>query len=196
MKYLLKCQRSVFCVVVKLKRIKDAFMNVKTVNQVMENKNYAKGNNSMMANKMDEQIEGSQELQKEQYNSKAEDPNYARLFHLATAKEGEVWHERINAIMFADFFTCSCGYQARTIEEFALHTKKSNPTYSHADEILKRMREYCGEERYRKFVAQIGKVRIVPPYISYQYLYYEEYILDPSALCKKAREFVIKMKGE
>ena len=35
------------------------------------------------------------------------EPNYARLFHEATAKEGEVWHEVVEHR--SGYYRCSCG---------------------------------------------------------------------------------------
>jgi hypothetical protein len=70
-------------------------------------------------------------------------------------------------------------------------------SYDNAADILNRMRDYCGEERYREFI-EVGGIGIV--YHSgvasgYRWLVAinEDYILDHPALLKKAVEF---LKGE
>ena len=45
-------------------------------------------------------------------------------------KLGIEWHERTNAIMFTDFFSCSCGYQTSNREDFINHIKESNPDFT------------------------------------------------------------------
>jgi hypothetical protein len=113
------------------------------------------------------------------------EPNYAKLFFLATAKEGDCWHIRISKY---SAICKKCGADMSTA---------TNPTYDNPLDILNRMRDYCGEERYREFI-EVGGIGIV--YHSgvasgYRWLVAinEDYILDPPALCKKAVEF---LKGE
>lgn len=69
-----------------------------------------------------------------------------------------------------------------------------NPTYSNAADILKRMREYCGEEKYKKFFTEIATKRN-GEYLELMTIYefVATYILNPPALLKKAVEF---LKGD
>jgi len=66
-----------------------------------------------------------------------------------------------------------------------------NPTYSNAADILKRMKEKCGEERYQQFITRklIGVYHgrcTHPEEISI----YETYIHNTPALLRKAVEFL------
>jgi hypothetical protein len=105
------------------------------------------------------------------------------------------WHE---AKLFQDGinYKCSCGclfYKERMDN----HIKESNPTYSNAADILNKMKEFCGEERYYTFIRKkgIGIVRKLTDYPINVYNVFidETYILNPPALLKKAVEF---LKGE
>lgn len=123
----------------------------------------------------------------------------ARQFTELTAKDkNDVWHEEISG--GRDYKkVCSCGlllddYIQKQLDR---HIKESNPTYSHADEILNRMREKCGEEKYNTFInsTRIGIVRRVTDYpiLLYKVFINEEFISNPSALLQKAVAF---LKGE
>lgn len=108
--------------------------------------------------------------------------NYAKEFFLLTAKEGDCWHIRISKY---SAICKKCGADMSTA---------TNPTYSHADDILKRMRGYCEIDKYEDFICTVGFIIPLydePPIYSIE----EKYILDPPALLKKAVEFLEK-KGE
>lgn len=45
-------------------------------------------------------------------------------------------------------------------------SKQPNPTYAHADEILKRMKEFCGEERYSSFIQYLQNRFEIKEFIS------------------------------
>lgn len=109
-------------------------------------------------------------------------PNYAKEFHEATAKEGDCWHIRISKY---SAICKKCGADMSTA---------TNPTYDNPLDILKRMREYCGDERFDLFMAQLeyGNNTNVEG-IDWSGNIDIDYILDPPALCKKAVEF---LKGE
>ncbi len=122
--------------------------------------------------------------------------NYEKLFHEATAKEGEVWHEVVEHR--SGYYRCSCGEVFAYGSDIDNHINQINPTYSHADEILKRMKEYCGEERYFDFMVRLGSDVIEktnPTPIGLINNFLNDYILNPPALLKKAVEFLEK-KGE
>ncbi len=125
--------------------------------------------------------------------------NYEKLFFLATAKEGDVWHEITNYTIVKDgrvitYATCSCGKNFLFDSTLDEHIKNSNPTYDNPRDILKRMREYCGEERFDLFMAQLeyGNNTNVEG-IDWSGNIDIDYILNPPALLKKAVEF---LKGE
>jgi hypothetical protein len=119
------------------------------------------------------------------------EPNYARLFHEATAKEGEVWHEVVPITLKP---RCSCGKMFTWQSDLSKHIDESNPTYDNPRDILKRMRDFCGEERFDLFMAQLeyGNNTNVEG-IDWSGNIDIDYILDPPALCKKAVEF---LKGD
>jgi len=112
-----------------------------------------------------------------------------------TELTGGKWHEiNINIPRLQ----CSCGkewYGGATTEELNKHLSL-NPTYSNASDILNRMKEFCGEEKYLIFISwlcstlsfSIDNFRIVMDFIN-------TYILNPPALLRKAVEFLVT-KGE
>lgn len=110
--------------------------------------------------------------------------DYPRLFHEAT---GGCWHEwEIYTDWVESIPTCS--YSVCKKCNTTLDCKeKENPTYSNPRDILNRMKEYCGEEKYREFIDIVGASVYDTYYID------EDYILNPPALLKKAWEF---LKGE
>lgn len=120
------------------------------------------------------------------------EPNYARLFHEATAKEGEVWHEVVEHR--SGYYRCSCGEVFAYGSDIDNHINQINPTYDNPRDILNRMKEYCGEEKYKKFFTEIATKRN-GEYLELMTIYefVATYILNPPALCKKAGEF---LKGE
>jgi len=70
----------------------------------------------------------------------------------------------------------------------------ANPTYSTAADILNRMKEFCGVDKYENFICTVGSITPLfdePPIYSIE----EKYILNPSALLQKAIEF-LEGKGE
>jgi hypothetical protein len=110
--------------------------------------------------------------------------NYAKLFFLATAKEGDCWHTRISKY---SAICKKCGADMSTA---------TNPTYDNPRDILKRMKDFCGEERYFDFMVHLGSDVIEktnPTPIGLINNFLNDYILDHPALCKKAVEF---LKGE
>jgi uncharacterized C2H2 Zn-finger protein len=120
------------------------------------------------------------------------EPNYAKLFFLATAKEGEVWHEVVEHR--SGYYRCSCGEVFAYGSDIDNHINQINPTYDNPRDILKRMREYCGDERFDLFMAQLeyGNNTNVEG-IDWSGNIDIDYILDPPALLQKAVEF---LKGE
>jgi hypothetical protein len=69
-------------------------------------------------------------------------------------------------------------------------------SYDNAADILNRMKEYCGEERYFDFMVHLGSDVIEktnPTPIGLINNFLNDYILDTPALCKKAVEF---LKGD
>lgn len=109
----------------------------------------------------------------------------AQKFHELT---GGCWHEFKEVSQYGNICKCNC--LCGNLDE---HIKKSNPTYSHADEILKRMKEYCGEERYFDFMVRLGSDVIEktnPTPIGLINNFLNDYILNPPALLKKAVEFL------
>jgi len=115
----------------------------------------------------------------------------AQRFHELT---GGCWHEYDKIIGL--YNKCSCGKICGNLDE---HIKQSNPTYSNAADILKRMREYCGEEKYKKFFTEIATKRN-GEYLELMTIYefVATYILNPPSLLKKAVEFFERrrMKNE
>jgi hypothetical protein len=67
-------------------------------------------------------------------------------------------------------------------------------SYDNAADILNRMKEYCGEERYYTFIRKkgIGIVRKLTDYPINVYKIFidETYILNPSLLLREAIEFL------
>ena len=113
----------------------------------------------------------------------------AQRFHELT---GGCWHEFKEVSQYGNICKCNC--LCGNLDE---HIKKSNPTYSNAADILNRMKEFCGEEKFGLFVGNIGNV------VDYQYEKFEfgndiptdylvdlKYILNPPALLRKAVEFL------
>ncbi len=111
------------------------------------------------------------------------EPNYAKLFHEAT---GGCWHEYDKIIGL--YNKCSCGKICGNLDE---HIKQSNPTFDNPTDILKRMRDYCGEERYKLFMAQLeyGNNAYVEG-IDWSGHIDVDYVTNAPALCKKAWEFL------
>lgn len=116
----------------------------------------------------------------------------ARRFTELTAKEGDYWHEMYGC---NGQLVCSCG-EKFSLSSFAInHVRQSNPTYTNAADILNRMKEFCGEERYRHFIVETGigtwhevdsfkEGRKITFYIK------EEFIRNPSDLLQKAIEWL------
>jgi hypothetical protein len=106
--------------------------------------------------------------------------NYAKEFHEAT---GGVWHEREQ--VGAGYFKCSCSNEKHSYYYNEFLYQHTNPTYDNAADILKRMKEYCGEERYYKFVikSQVGIGYMSALWIA------DTYILNAPALLQKCVEF-------
>ena len=106
-----------------------------------------------------------------------------------TELTGVCWHgweaitEWVESIPTGTFFKCQkCGA--------ILDCKENeNPTYSAVD-ILKRMKEFCGEEKYRKFIRTkaIGLCQLTDD--EWIISIYETYILNPALLLKKCNEFI------
>lgn len=74
----------------------------------------------------------------------------AQIFTELTEKDkNDVWHE-VEMVDFGAYLIqrCSCGQP--------LSKKCSNPTYQNAADILTRMREFCGEERFYNFMHEVG----------------------------------------
>lgn len=111
----------------------------------------------------------------------------AQRFHELT---GGKLHYEIESIQ-KDYYYCSCGFVEKDRSAFNGHIAKHNPTYSNAADILNRMKEFCGEEKYLIFISwlcstlsfSIDNFRIVMDFIN-------TYILNPSALLRKAVEFM------
>jgi len=109
----------------------------------------------------------------------------AQRFHELTAKDkADVWN---NFIGFrSSKFHCSCGLNFNYHNDLLEHIKESNPTYSNAADILNRMREFCGEDKYGDFILWL------PDYSVNGILKHviDTYILNPSALLERAIEFL------
>jgi hypothetical protein len=106
-----------------------------------------------------------------------------------TELTGGCWHEYDKIIGL--YNKCSCGKICGNLDE---HIKQSNPTYSNAADILNRMKEFCGIDKYEDFICTIGSITPLfdePPIYSIE----EKFILNPAALLKKAMEF-LETKGE
>lgn len=110
-------------------------------------------------------------------------PDQCKAFTLAL---GECWHfpERYGKI-----FVCVLCKKEVPLEP--------HPTYSHADEILAKMREKLGEEKFNKFFIYLvdsleidgaGKYNVI-------YEFMNCYIFNPAELIGKAIEY-LKEKGE
>lgn len=84
---------------------------------------------------------------------------------------------------------CSCGFKSYLIVSLDEHIEESHPTYSAVD-ILKRMKEFCGEEKYRKFIRTkaIGLCQLTDD--EWIISIYETYILNPALLLRKCIEFL------
>ena len=69
-----------------------------------------------------------------------------------------------------------------------------NSTYTNPADILKRMRDYCGEERYALFMAKLeyGMQQPNIEAIDWDGSIDEDYVLNPSALLRKACEWLEK----
>jgi hypothetical protein len=75
----------------------------------------------------------------------------------------------------------------------------ANPTYDNAADILNRMKDYCGEERYKIFINSFTSYTDYRHWTTYKPtidFINEIYILNPSALLRKAVEFLQQNKGE
>lgn len=108
--------------------------------------------------------------------------NYAKEFHEATAKEGDCWHEWITGVS-PEIYLIVCKHCGEIYTDY-----NDNPTYDNPRDILNRMKEFCGEERYDEFIRWLQQTHW---FEIDEFL--ETYILNPPALLKKAVEF---MKGE
>lgn len=110
----------------------------------------------------------------------------AQRFHELT---GGCWHEYDKIIGL--YNKCSCGKICGNLDE---HIKQSNPTYTNPADILKRMRDYCGEERYALFMAKLeyGMQQPNIEAIDWDGSIDEDYVLNPSALLRKACEWLEK----
>lgn len=72
----------------------------------------------------------------------------AQRFHELT--DG-CWHEFKEVSQYGNICKCNC--LCGNLDE---HIKKSNPTYSTAESILNRMKEFCGQSKYNKFLWRLG----------------------------------------
>ncbi len=88
-------------------------------------------------------------------------------------------------------YVCNCGIELPTALFCQDHIKESNPTYSHADEILNRMKEYWGEEGYDLFMAQLeyGNRENVEA-IDWSGMIDVDLVTNPKALLSKAIEYL------
>lgn len=101
------------------------------------------------------------------------------------------WHE---AKLFQDGinYKCSCGclfYKERMDN----HIKESNPTYSNPKDILEKMKQFCGEDRYYEFIIHISFVQTGSSNVGFIMSigdFINTYILNPPLLLKKAIEFL------
>jgi hypothetical protein len=113
--------------------------------------------------------------------------NYARLFHEAT---GGIWHEVEQA--GTGYFKCSCSKEKHSYYYAEFLYQHTNPTYTNPADILNRMKEYCGEERYGEFIYQcITEMRTLNK-TSYLTVmgFVDSFILNAPALLRKAVEFL------
>jgi hypothetical protein len=67
---------------------------------------------------------------------------------------------------------------------------KYNPTYSNAADILNRMREFVGEDKYKIFGTIIGLWTYDPFNSKYNLYVGEKYVTDPPVLLERAIEFL------
>jgi hypothetical protein len=102
----------------------------------------------------------------------------AQRFHELT---GGCWHEPI----FLGSRICNkCGvlFAIGNANEPFDDFDKVNPTYSNSADILNRMKEFCGEEKFEKFLYEIGWFKTT------------KYLFDCLALLDKAIEFLEQLK--
>jgi hypothetical protein len=91
-------------------------------------------------------------------------------FHELT---GGCWHEWVEKTGYVTY----CKKCLSAYEEI--------PTYDNPADILKRMRDYCGEERYKDFLNTISES--ISPYAKVIDIYYIE---NAPALLRKACEWL------
>lgn len=71
-----------------------------------------------------------------------------------------------------------------------------NPTYENPKDILLKMKEFCGEERYCNFINSVGFWKYTNVTGGTKIYIEENYILNPAKLLRKACEFLQQRKGE
>ena len=107
-----------------------------------------------------------------------------------TELTGGCWHEYDKIIGL--YNKCSCGKICGNLDE---HIKQSNPTYSNAADILNRMKEFCGQSKYNKFLWEESVDCVGRTQLEAINNFIEKYILNPPVLLRKAVEFLVT-KGE
>lgn len=112
---------------------------------------------------------------------------------------GGCWHEVVARGLEN---ICSCGFKSYLIVSLDEHIEESNPTYKNPKDILNKMKEFCGEERYIKFIRKISLKKHIdyaaydeePDKVSFvpmsTYEFINAYILNIPALVTKAIEFL------
>ena len=110
-----------------------------------------------------------------------------------TELTGGIWHE----LLHSNSRICTCGLTGESQSLLFIHISESNPTYSNAADILNRMKEFCGEERYAKFIGTLPLTFIVDKLNPNEELtkklfisFIDTYILNTPALLKKSVEFL------
>ncbi len=113
-----------------------------------------------------------------------------------TELTGGCWHEANDCIL--GVWTCSCGKKFYECEEEQLleHLQKENNLYSNPADILTKMKEFCGEEKYGEFIKFSLSSWIIPFKEGTRVYINIEYILNPTQLLERACEWLEQNKGE
>lgn len=88
-----------------------------------------------------------------------------------------------------------CGFETNELN--AQFTETAHPTYSNAADILNKMKEFCGEDRYYEFIIHISFVQTGSSNVGFIMSigdFINTYILNPPLLLKKAIEFLEEAK--
>jgi hypothetical protein len=113
-----------------------------------------------------------------------------------TEMTGVCWHER-DWSKEPSFWVGGNGWQCFTCrkcgQNIPIDYDSKRPTYSNPKDILEKMKEFCGEDRYYEFIIHISFVQTGSSNVGFIMSigdFINTYILNPPLLLKKAIEFL------